>query len=112
MAVVLSVAMLGSSCGTDKAREEAAQQLAKTHAQQIVDTAKLYRLKNGSWPTIEDLAKKDGGGQSMLSELPQDPWGGAYVLVPFGDGNKGIRIVSPGPDRVAGNADDFVFEKP
>ena len=48
---------------------------AKIDVKQIHEAASLYQKMKGKLPeNLTDLSQKDEKGQSMLAELPQDPW--------------------------------------
>ncbi len=58
-----------------------------------------------SIPSIEPIPKNypEGG---IINRLPQDPWGGDYVLLSPGE-IKPVEIYSVGPDGIDGTEDDI-----
>lgn len=58
-----------------------------------------------SIPSIEPIPKNypEGG---IINRLPQDPWGGDYVLLSPGE-IKPVEIYSLGPDGIDGTEDDI-----
>lgn len=74
--------------------------LAKTTTKNLFSAVELYRVKNGAPPDTLEQLKSSG----IISQLNQDPWGSAFVLVKEGET---MAIVSPGPDKKLGTDDDI-----
>jgi general secretion pathway protein G len=91
--------------------DEAKRVAAKADIGAIVQSLKLYRLDNGTYPTTDQglgaLAQRPttnpvpANWKPYLERLPKDPWGGDYqYLYP---GVKGeIDVFSLGADRARG----------
>lgn len=79
---------------------------AKIDVKQIHEAASLYQKMKGKLPeNLTDLSQKDEKGQSMLAELPQDPWNNDYKLVV--ETQTKWKVVSYGPDGSEGGGDDI-----
>lgn len=78
---------------------------------QVVELRKvveLYRTRKGRLPqNWHELLAKDARGVRLLdgTEVPVDPWGCEYRLVAAPDDVS--SVVSNGPDRQPGTADDI-----
>ena len=111
LAVLVVPRVVGRS---DDARIAAAKHDVAT----IQQSLKLYRLDNGRYPTSEQglqalVAKPQSAPvptnwRQYLDKLPKDPWGKEFMLKCPGTGNPdGVDIVSSGPDKQEGTADDI-----
>ncbi len=88
------------------AAAEARAVKASVEVRMLADAVRLYYAKNGRLPeSLAVLAAPDDRGHRVLEELPGDPWGSAYALVP-GERPRDFAVVSAGPDRAVGTADD------
>lgn len=89
------------------AREQAKTVKAQTDTKLIADAVRMFYAKNSQLPdTLERLAQKDERGRSELESLPNDSWGQAFKLVP-GATPREFEVVSAGPDKKHGTADDI-----
>jgi general secretion pathway protein G len=89
------------------AADDARLTTAQTNCRQIADGVRGFRAKNGKLPeSLEVLVTKDERGRSELEELPLDPWGNAYELIP-GDRPTEWEVISYGPDGSQGTDDDI-----
>jgi general secretion pathway protein G len=78
---------------------------ARIAVTQIAQAAQQYMMENNSnCPTsMDDLVTNKN-----LPKKPKDPWGKEYTLKCPGTGDPdGVDIMSPGPDRQDGTADDI-----
>ena len=70
----------------------------------IANGVELYQLEQGQVPaSLEALRPR------YLKALHFDPWGNSYVLF---HGPGGAALVSAGPDKQLGTADDLLFKLP
>jgi general secretion pathway protein G len=109
MVVIVILGLLATLVATNVigASDEARITKAQTDVRVIADSVRSYRAKNGKLPeSLEVLATKDDRGRSELEELPQDPWGNDYQLVP-GDRPVDWEVISWGPDGSQGTEDDI-----
>lgn len=93
--------------------DEARVTVATADMQSISSALKMYRLDNKSYPTTSQglaaLVEKPTSGpppqrwhsEGYLSELPQDPWGNAYVYRSPG-ANAAFDLMSLGADGQIG----------
>jgi general secretion pathway protein G len=78
---------------------------AKIAANQISQAAQQYMMENNSnCPnSVDDLVSNKN-----LAKKPKDPWGREYTLKCPGTGDPdGVDVMSTGPDRQEGTADDI-----
>jgi general secretion pathway protein G len=63
----------------------------------------LYAAQHEQYPqSLEDLVKQDAAGQSLLVEVPLDPWKNPYVYEPPQRPDARFRLVSYGADGEPG----------
>jgi len=118
LVVVLIISILAAIVGINVAQEPGRARVAAAEAQigTFRTALQLYRMDNGTLPTmrqgLQALCRKPGappipgnyreGGYLDTRNLPEDPWGNAYVyLVPGPDGAP-FEIVSYGADGEPG----------
>jgi general secretion pathway protein G len=84
---------------TDRARVE----LAGIHF-----AAQVFTVRNGRVPTWAALLEPDANGNPYVEggRIPVDPWGSPYAIRVL-QGRLRFEIVSAGPDRIEGSADDL-----
>lgn len=101
--------------------EDANKTAAQTQISSLFSVAlDLYEADNGRYPTTaQGLAAlrtlptaapepKKWKGPYLKSDIPDDPWGNAYIYRSPGQKNPdGYDIVSPGPDGREGTEDDI-----
>jgi hypothetical protein len=88
------------------APDEARQGKAQADVNMLAGAVRMYYVKNSQLPeSLQDLVQKDEKGRSHIMELPTDPWGADYVLVP-GKTPREFYIVSGGSDKKVGTDDD------
>lgn len=108
MVVILIIGLLVSVVmpNLDFIWGDAQERKAKIDVKQIHEAASLYQKMKGKLPeNLTDLAQKDEKGNSMLAELPQDPWNNDYKLVV--ETQTKWKVVSYGPDGSEGGGDDI-----
>lgn len=98
--------------------ETAKVQKAAIDVQNIENVLKMYKLKNGFYPTTEqglealvtkaetDPTPRNFPAEGFLNRLPQDPWNNEYQLLSPGEMGT-IDIFSMGADGQAGTDDDI-----
>ncbi|HQO01830.1 MAG TPA: type II secretion system major pseudopilin GspG [Spirochaetota bacterium] len=107
--VIVIIGILGTIVYTrfmdlpERAKKEAARQQML-----ILNTAlDRYRIDYDNYPSGEDgLEAIKGYLQSR--DVPQDPWGSQYIYRSPGESERPFDIISPGPDKQEGTADDIV----
>ena len=63
----------------------------------------LYAAQHGKYPeNLDELTRVDAAGQSLLVELPLDPWKNPYVYEPPLTPDSRFRILSYGADGAPG----------
>jgi general secretion pathway protein G len=94
--------------------DEARVTVAGTDLRTISAALKMYRLDNGRYPTTQQglaaLVEKPvmppapthWSGEGYLPDLPQDPWGNAYVYRSPGRSGSGFDLISYGRDGQPG----------
>ena len=97
--------------------DQARVTVANTDLRTISAALRMYRLDNGDYPTGQQgLAAlverptsapvpKGWAPDGYLDQLPQDPWGRAYVYTMPGADNAGFTLQSLGRDGAAGGED-------
>ncbi|RYF08243.1 MAG: type II secretion system protein GspG [Deltaproteobacteria bacterium] len=85
---------------------------ARTQIRQISDALELYKLSYRNYPStaegLQALTSAKGGEEPIMSSVPEDPWGKAYVYIYPGTHNVGgFDLMSNGPDQVQGGSDDI-----
>lgn len=99
---------------------------AKTDMKGIEQALGMFKLNNGFYPSTEQglqsLVEKPDTGRiptkyqdgGYLNKVPQDPWGGEYIYLSPGVGNKDFDLISYGADSESGgegfNADINLWE--
>ena len=80
---------------------------ARNTAYEVGRSCDIYKLQNGSYPKDVQSLVTPPRGKPIMEQLPTDPWGGTYTITTPGVHNPGkVDVVSPGPDKEAGTADD------
>lgn len=92
--------------------EKARRDVAGTQIKGISEGLELYKLSFRHYPTTAEglnvLTAPKGNERPFLPNIPQDPWGNAYVYVYPGTHNQGgFDLMSYGPDGVQGGNDDI-----
>jgi general secretion pathway protein G len=85
--------------------DEAKVTKAQTDVKSIYESAKLFRVKNGKVPTMEDLTTPDDKGQAYVENIGNDPWDHEYVIRETERGK--FEVISMGPDGSDGTEDDI-----
>ena len=85
--------------------DEAKVTKAQTDVKSIYESAKLFRVKNGKVPTMEDLTTPDDKGQAYVENIGSDPWDHEYVIRETERGK--FEVISMGPDGSDGTEDDI-----
>ena len=97
----LIVAVVGKT--VYKNWQEARLKIARIQVRDVMHTAEQYVIARDGCPTLEQLVDEE-----YLRQLPKDPWGSPLVLRCPGEHKKDAAdVVSPGPDRQPGTADDI-----
>ena len=118
LVVVAILVVLASVGGVIYIRiqEDAERQLAGVRAKEIETAVKSYMRAHGDIPpaTLDELVQPSDGGRGYLDpNMLLDPWGQPYLYNPEpqpGSPNalRGAPdIISAGPNRVHGDADDI-----
>jgi general secretion pathway protein G len=106
--VIVIIGILGTIVYTrfmdvpERAKVEAAKQ------QMLIFKTALdrYRLDSDTYPSSEEGL--DAIKQYLQSnEVPRDPWGNSYIYRFPGENNRDYDIISKGPDKQEGTADDI-----
>lgn len=91
--------------------------VAKAQIQAFEKAIDQYRLDTGNFPTTEQgltslvtapAGVQRWGGPYLKKEIPQDPWGRAYVYRRPGTNGRDYDIISYGRDGQAGGEGDGV----
>ena len=85
--------------------DEAKVKKAQSDVTSIYNQAKLFRVKNGKVPSMEDLTTPDDKGQAYIENLNTDPWEHEYVIRETDRGK--FEVISMGPDGSEGTEDDI-----
>jgi general secretion pathway protein G len=106
MIVLAIIALVAGSIGVGVFSQfkKAQVKTAKEGARAVAEAAKRYMLDNSGAcpPSIDDLV-----AQRELPKKPKDPWGQDFTLKCPGQGDPdGVDVMSNGPDRQEGTADD------
>jgi general secretion pathway protein G len=93
----------------------AQEDIAKNQVLRIKEAVRTWQLKNPGRrevPTLEMLIERDEKGRQVLEmdEVPKDPWGNPYEIVP-GERQNEIVIMSYGPDGTPSTEDDIRSDK-
>jgi general secretion pathway protein G len=76
---------------------------AKLQLQQVMGAAQQAMIDDATCPTIEQLV-----AQQVLRDTPKDPWGTLIELrCPSEHGKDPVDVISAGPDKKVGTADDL-----
>lgn len=113
MVVVVIIGLVAGVVGVSvfNSLQTAQSKTAKTQIQQIANALDMYKLSYRQYPTTAEglqalVAPKDGAS-SIMPNVPEDPWGKAYVYIYPGQNNpRGFDLYSYGPDGVQGGGDD------
>ena len=83
---------------------------AEIDTKAIANAVQMYKMSKGKLPEeLTVLQEKNDKGESMLSELPQDPWGNDYKLIV--NNPTDWKVISWGPDGAEGGDDDIASKK-
>ena len=112
MGVVMTLVVSNLTDSQDEAMKDA----AKLGMGQLDSNLQLYKIHNFRYPTTEQglraLIEKPSSGATRWrgpysdESKINDPWGTPYE---YESNGKEFKIISPGPDGVAGNEDDVVY---
>jgi general secretion pathway protein G len=91
--------------------DEAKETHTATDVRTIAGAVRTYVVKHGRVPELAKLIEPDAKGRTLLESLPRDPWQGEYVLRE-GPVSGEFEVVSAGPDRTLGTADDISSRPP
>jgi general secretion pathway protein G len=84
--------------------QDARLKIARIQVRDVLHTVEQYVVARDTCPTLEQLVSEE-----YLRQLPKDPWGSPLVLRCPGQHKKDAAdVVSLGPDREVGTADDIV----
>jgi len=90
--------------------ESSKRNAALAQMQMLQTSLDTYRLDMGNYPTsLNELrtSEKNGwDGPYIPKEVPNDPWGNAYIFQSPGDNGKAFNLLSYGKDGQAGGKDD------
>lgn len=85
-----------------QALQDAKATLARNDVQNVEKVCEQYMMVKQACPkNMEDL--KTAG---VISRVQKDPWGEDFVIKCL-DGGNAVEVISPGPDRALGGADDI-----
>ena len=90
--------------------DEAKVGKATADVKEIDGAARMFRIKTGRVPTMQEITAKNAEGLAFLDFEPRDPWGNAYLIREL-DGTK-VEILCTGPDGKAGTEDDLSSRRP
>lgn len=113
MVVIVIIGLLATMVAANVmgASDEAREAKAKVDVKTIADGVQMYKVRKGTLPdSLETLVTKDDRGRSELMELPEDPWGHAYILRE-GDRAGDFEVISMGPDGNENTEDDISNKK-
>ena len=85
--------------------DDAKIQKAQTDVKSIYEAARLWRVKNSTIPTMEQLTTEDEKGKVYLEMVPLDPWDNEYMIRETE--NRKFEVISMGPDGSEGTEDDI-----
>jgi general secretion pathway protein G len=85
--------------------EEARLETARVSVGQIYDAARMYYVKRGCVPNMQDLIDPPPELEGF-TRIPRDPWDSPYVIRP-GDTPTSWEVLSLGPDRMESTDDDI-----
>jgi general secretion pathway protein G len=90
--------------------ESSKRNAALAQMQMLQTSLDTYRLDMGNYPTsLNELRTSDKNGWDgpyIPKEVPNDPWGNAYIFESPGDNGKAFNLLSYGKDGKAGGKDD------
>ncbi len=86
--------------------EESKSTKTRTDTVAIAQAAKLFFVRRGRLPTLDDLTARDGDNPPALEHLPRDPWDHDYVLRQ-GRTRDEFEVLSAGPDGQLDTEDDI-----
>lgn len=83
---------------------------AQTQIRQIEEALELYKLSQHQYPStaqgLDALKNPADGEQPFMKQVPNDPWGKAYLYISPGAHNSGgFDLMSYGPDKVESGDD-------
>jgi len=106
LAAILAIFVGSSLDPPDLHGDAVLHELARAHAAELLDAARLYRLEHGRWPDLEQLTERDSRGVPYLATLPHDPWDHDYAIRELRGDRCQVR--SCGPDGEPDTGDDIV----
>jgi general secretion pathway protein G len=90
--------------------ESSKRNAALAQMQMLQTSLDTYRLDMGNYPTsLNELRASDKNGWDgpyIPKEVPNDPWGNAYIFESPGDNGKAFNLLSYGKDGQAEGKDD------
>lgn len=114
---VVNFTLCVAICATSVvARESSAKEIAaKTDLAELGAALNMFEVDTGRYPTTEEglraLVEQPSDARDWhgpyIKMLPKDPWGNSYIYCQPGTGGEDIELSCPGPDGVAGTADDI-----
>lgn len=95
--------------------ERAKANTAKLKIGEIQKALDLYKIEANDYPDqsegLKALTSPPGGGPPYMKDVPKDPWGQEFVYFnPARGGSNGVEVISKGPDKQEGTADDVKKE--
>jgi len=97
--------------------EQAKETAAKTQISNISTALDAFEVDNGYYPSgsdgLQELIEepkdaKNWRGPYLKQNIPNDPWGNAYIYeYPGKHNDKGYDLMSMGPDGRVGGTDDI-----
>lgn len=115
MAILVILASLGTMAVLNMQRS-ASKKAETTQIAMFQQACIAYKMDMQSFPaTLQDLlvmpagatpAKWSGPYLQNMQQIPMDTWGNQYSYQP-NDANNVVQIMSAGPDRQVGTADDI-----
>lgn len=102
MVVLVILGMIMGAIGFNvfEAQKDANRRSALIDAKSVANAVDMYRVKHSRMPErLEQLVP------SELKQVRPDPWGSPFVMVPGGSDE--FEIISYGPDKSQGGADDI-----
>lgn len=82
MVVIVIIGLLGTvvTVGVLKFVSDARITTAKTQMTEFMKALNLYKMEKGSYPrSLDALTQaKSSAGESLLKDIPKDPWGNPY----------------------------------
>jgi general secretion pathway protein G len=115
-ALVLGVYLLASRVPITSRHPESQIVRAKMHLSLLKGSIDAFQIDNERYPTttegLQALAENPGNlpnWKGYVELVPNDPWGTPYIYRSPGTNGRAFDLISAGPDRQAGTADDVVL---